>query len=177
MRDDAGREEAPCDLQEPEAHKIGTERNAQINDPARPFEFLRDLVGIKLIDVDSAEHADDASEQGAAEQREYDHRLARPGRELFDEHIDADVNTGAHPERRAEFCHPHKHVGGKLLRPGEIDRGKLLVNPIGSAFDSNETVSARPGGKGRRVARSVAVDDSHESHYRGGADERRYNYF
>src|SRR6516165_3273025 len=52
MRHHAGLEEPPHHLQKTKAHEIGSERNAEIDDPAWPLELLRDLVGIKLVDVD-----------------------------------------------------------------------------------------------------------------------------
>ncbi len=56
--------------------------------------------------------------------------LRRRGRELLDEDVDADMDAGAHAERGAEFRHPHEHVGGELLRPGQIDRGEREVDPV-----------------------------------------------
>ena len=44
--------------------------------------------------------------------------LRADGRKPVDEHVDADVDAGAHAERGAELRHPDEHVGGKLLRPG-----------------------------------------------------------
>ena len=48
--------------------------------------------------------------------------LRAAGESRFDEDVDADMDAGAHAERRAELRHPHEHVGGELLRPGEVDR-------------------------------------------------------
>src|SRR5579864_8512760 len=62
MRHIAGAQIAPHHLQEAEAHQVGAERNAQIDHPAWPFEFRRDLVRIELVDIDGAERADDAGE-------------------------------------------------------------------------------------------------------------------
>src|SRR3974377_863646 len=108
MRHVPGHEEAPRPLQEAEAHEVGAERYAEINDPARPFELLRHLVGIKLVDIDGAERPADAGEQRAGKEREQDHRLACRRRELLDEDIDADMDAGAHAERSAELRHPTK---------------------------------------------------------------------
>ena len=55
------------------------------------------------MDVNGAERADHAGEQRAAQQREYDHRLARRHRQSLDQDIDPDVNPGANPERSAKF--------------------------------------------------------------------------
>ena len=49
----------------------------QIDDPARPFELRRHLVGIEIVHVNGAERADHAGEQRTAQQCEYDHRAAR----------------------------------------------------------------------------------------------------
>src|ERR1700691_1830593 len=63
MRHDAGAQISPHHLEETVAHQVGAERDAQIDDPARPFELRRDLVWIKLVDVDGAERANHAGEQ------------------------------------------------------------------------------------------------------------------
>ena len=161
-------EEAVHHLQEAERHQVGAERDAQIDHPARPFELGRHLVGVELVDVDRAERADDAGEQRPAQRREHDHRLACGGRELLDEDVDADMDTGAHPERRAELRHPHEHVGGELLRPGEVDRGERQVDPVGDGSEPDEAVPVRPIGDRHRIAGAVAMHHGDE-----GDDRRR----
>src|SRR5580692_8964815 len=66
MRHITGAQIAPHHLQEAEAHQVGAERNAQIDDPARQFELRRGLIRIELVDIDGAERADDAGEQRTA---------------------------------------------------------------------------------------------------------------
>src|SRR5271156_2223169 len=62
MRHKARAQVAPHHLQETETHQEGTERDAQIDHPAWPFELRRDLVRIELVDIDGAQRADDAGE-------------------------------------------------------------------------------------------------------------------
>ena len=50
MRQLAGAQVVPGDLQEAEAHQIGAERNAEIDEPARHLEIGRDLVGVHQPD-------------------------------------------------------------------------------------------------------------------------------
>ena len=72
VRQFAGEEVIPGDLQEAEAHQIGAERNAEIDEPARDLEVGRDLVGmIEPIDELRAHGADDGGEERAAEQAEH----------------------------------------------------------------------------------------------------------
>ena len=134
VRNLAGAQEPPHHLKETETHQVGAERDAQIDDPARPFEFRRDLIRIELVNIGGAERADNAGKQRPAQESKDDHGLARRRRQLFDKDIDADMDAGAHAERGAEFRHPHEHVGGKLVRPGKIDRGELGIDPVGSFF-------------------------------------------
>ena len=158
----------PHHLQEAEAHQIGAERNAQIDDPTRPFELGRHLIRIELVDVDRAERADDAGEKRAANQREHDHRPARRRGQSFDQDIDADMDAGAYAERGAEFRHPHEHVGGKLLRPGQIDRGQRDVDPVSGMGENDKPVRRRPAGQHRRIAGAITMHDRDE-----GQDRRR----
>ena len=68
MRQFAGPEKSPGDLQEPEAHQIGAERDAGVDDPARQLQIGRDLVGAHQFEDEFAAHrADDEGEQRAAE--------------------------------------------------------------------------------------------------------------
>ena len=43
------------------------------------------------------------------------------GLQLVDQHVDADMDAGAHAIGGAELRHPHEHVDAELLRPGQVD--------------------------------------------------------
>src|SRR5512135_797645 len=68
MRHEAGAQKTPHHLQKAETHQIRAERNAQIDDPARPLELRRHLIGIEIVDIDGTERADHAGEQRAAQE-------------------------------------------------------------------------------------------------------------
>src|ERR1700733_14261222 len=68
MRQFAGPEVLPAHLKEAEAHQIGTERNAGIDDPTRDLQVGRNLVGAhQLKDKLRTHGADERREQRAAE--------------------------------------------------------------------------------------------------------------
>ena len=80
VRQLAGAQECPGDLQEAEAHQVGTERDAEVHEPLRYFEIGRDRIGVADVpDEGGAERADDAGEQRAGEQPEQHVELARVG--------------------------------------------------------------------------------------------------
>ena len=122
MRQFAGAPIAVRDLQEAEAHQVGAQGNAEIDEPARDLEIGRDLVGVHQSDHEFRAHgADYGGEERAAEQAEQHHRIA-PGRfELVHHHVDADMDAGAHAIGRTELGHPHEHVDAQFLRPGQVD--------------------------------------------------------
>jgi hypothetical protein len=152
MRQFPGLEERPGDLEEAEAHQIGAERDAQVDEPARQFEVGRDLVGANQgVDEFRPHGADDEGEQRPTEQAEQNHLLATHRRKLVDQHVDADMDAGAHPIGGAELRHPHEHVDAKLLRPGQVDRGHVGIE--------------------ERHARGVAMHDRDEDEDRRGPDE------
>jgi hypothetical protein len=41
--------------------------------------------------------------------------------EAVDQHVDADVDAGAHAVRGAELGHPDEHDDAQLLRPAEVE--------------------------------------------------------
>src|ERR1700746_961837 len=67
MRHKTGAQKTPHHLQKAETHQIRAERNTHVNDPARPFELRRHLIGVEIVDIDGAERADYAGEQRAAQ--------------------------------------------------------------------------------------------------------------
>ena len=78
VRQRAGPEIEPRNLQEAEAHQAGAERDRQIDEPHRRFEIVRLLAGLEhLADEGGAEGCDHAGEERAAQKREQDHLLAR----------------------------------------------------------------------------------------------------
>ncbi len=118
MRQFAGAGKGPGDLQEPEAHQPGAERDRQIDDPHRRLQVVRHLAGLEhLHDEDRPERGDGAGEQRAAQQAEQDHAPARERTDAIDEHVHADVDAGSHAVGGAEFRHPDEHVDAQLLRP------------------------------------------------------------
>ena len=124
VRQLAGPPESPGDLQEAEAHQIGAERDAEktiqrgISESGETWS-----VAIKLDDELRAHGADHGGEQRAAEQAEQHHLSARLGVELVDQHVDADMDAGAHAVGGAELRHPHEHVDAQFLRPGRCESG------------------------------------------------------
>ena len=156
VRQLAGARERPRDLQEAEAHQVGAERDAQVDDPLRHLEVGRHRVGVRDVpDEGRAERADDAGEHGAGEQAEQHVHLARAGGQPVDHHVDADVDAGAHAVGGAELRHPHEHVDAKLLRPREVDLEQRVLQ-------------ARDRHAGR-----VAVDDRDEDQQRRRAHQER----
>src|SRR5439155_158905 len=156
VRQLAGARERPHDLQEAEAHEIRAEGDAQIHDPLRQLEVGRGRVGMCDVPHEAGrERADDAGEQRPRAEPEQHVELARPGRQPVDHHVDADVDPGAYAVRRAELCHPHEHVDAKLLRPGQVD----LEKPVLQQRDGHTS--------------GVAVDDSDEDQQRGRAHRER----
>ena len=49
------------------------------------------------------------------------------GRQLVDQHVDADMDAGAHAVGGAELRHPHEHVDAELLRPGQVDLDSTIL--------------------------------------------------
>src|SRR5882757_10649104 len=96
MRQLAGTPIVERDLKKAEAHQVGAERNAEIDEPARNLEVGRDLVGVHQSDDEFRAHgADHGGEESPAEQAEQNGRLA-PGRpQLVDEDVDTDMDAGA----------------------------------------------------------------------------------
>src|SRR6266568_4742951 len=73
VRQLAGPEEGPGNLQKTEAHQVRAEGNAQIHDPQRQLEVRRYLIGVAdLPDIIRTQGAHDNSEQRAGEQAEED---------------------------------------------------------------------------------------------------------
>src|SRR5262245_22347755 len=100
---EAGTQKAPGNLEKAKAHEIGAKRYAEIDEPARPLEFRRDLIRVELVDIDRAQGSDDAGEQGAAEERKHDDWAAGARFEPVDQHVDPDMDAGAHAEGGAEL--------------------------------------------------------------------------
>ena len=89
--------------------------------------------------------------------------LRDDGREPLDEDVDADMDAGAHAERRAELRHPHEHVGGELLRPGEVDRGERRGRPSRRrALSQTRPCAFAQVATRHRIAGAVAVHDGDE---------------
>src|SRR3954466_14024259 len=102
MRQLAGEEVIPGDLQEAEAHQIGAERDAEIDEPAGYLEVGRYLVGeVKAVDELRAHGADHGGEKGAAQQAEHHDRISPRRLDLVDHDVDADMDGGADAVRGA----------------------------------------------------------------------------
>ena len=76
-------------------------------------------------------------------------------RQPVDQHVDADVDAGAHAVGGAELRHPHEHVDAQLLRPREVDPESAVLY-------------ARD-----RHASDVAVHDRDEDEHRRRAHQER----
>src|SRR5437879_13440267 len=114
MRQLAGEEVIPRDLQEAEAHQIRAERNAEVDEPARYLEVRRYLVGIvKPVDELRAHGADHGGEEGAAQQTEQHDRILPRRLDLIDHDVNADMDAGAHAIGGAELGDPDEHVDAK----------------------------------------------------------------
>ena len=81
------------------------------------------------------------------EQPEQHHLAPDALAELIDQHIDADVNAGAHAVGGAELGHPDEQVDAQLLCPAQID-GEQPV--IGASQSQVATISRRSGEPRRR---------------------------
>ena len=90
-----------------------------------------------------------------ASRSEDDEPGAHPVREPVDQHVDADVDAGAHAVRGAELRHPDEHVDAELLGPAQVDPEQPVLQP------------------GNRQGRCVAVHDRDEDHDGGRAHEGR----
>ena len=139
VRQFAGADERQAHLQEAEAHQVGAERNGAVDDPGRPFEVGRGrafvesspmsmpssvedgVVRAVFPDEVGAERADDAGEQRAGQQAEDDELAAHAVVEPVDQHVDADVDAGAHAVGGTELGHPDEHDDAQFLRPAEIE--------------------------------------------------------
>src|SRR5215213_4428693 len=95
VRQVTGAPERECDLQEPETHQIGAERDAKVDEPTRNFEIRGDLIGIHQPDHEFRAHCSDhRGEESPAKQSEQHDYLSPRRPELIDENIDPDVNSG-----------------------------------------------------------------------------------
>ncbi len=81
------------------------------------------------------------------------------------------MDSGPHTERRAELRHPYEHVGGKLLRPGQVKRGERDIDPVGRIAQPGEAVRVRPVREPHRIARAVTVHHGNECDAGGGSDQ------
>jgi len=103
VRQETGAQKAPSHLEEAKRHEIGAKRDAQIDHPARPLEFRRNLVAVELIDVDRTQRSDDPGEQCPAQEREHNDRPARRRIKSIDQHVNPDVDAGPDAKRGAEL--------------------------------------------------------------------------
>ena len=46
---------------------------------------------------------------------------------MVDQHVDADMDAGAHAIGGAEFRHPYDHVDAQFLRPGNVESDQVWV--------------------------------------------------
>src|SRR3984957_11247563 len=128
MRQLTGPEVMPADLKEAEAHQIEAERDAAVDDPARNLEIRRDLIGTHQFEYELRAHgADNRGEQRATEQAEQNDALAPVVVEPLDQHVDADMDAGAHAIGGAELRHPDEHVDAEFLRTGEGDPEQIRI--------------------------------------------------
>ncbi len=173
VRELSGPIEPPRHLQEAEAHQPRAERQSQIDDPHRRFEIVRLLAGFEhLVHEQAAEHRDHAGEQRAAKQREDDHLLAGRWRQQVDQHVDADMDAGAHAIGGAEFGHPDEHVDAEFLRPGQIARHEPRIDRAQDIRNHRHAVRSSPFGEINRNAGAVAVQHRDENQRGCGRDER-----
>jgi hypothetical protein len=49
--------------------------------------------------------------------------------QAVDQHVDADVDAGAHTVGGAELGHPHEHDDAQLLRPAEVELQQPVLQP------------------------------------------------
>ncbi len=125
MRQLAGPVERPGNLEKAETHQSRTERDRQIDDPHRRFEIVGLLAGLPhLANEGGAEARDDAGKQCPTQQAERNHATAGGRGQGVDQHVDADMDAGAHAVGCAELGHPDEHVDAKLLRPRQVAGGK-----------------------------------------------------
>ena len=75
-----------------------------------------------------AEIGHDTGEGGAGKQREHDELVAQFGFHSVDEHVDADVDTGADAVGSAEFGHPHEHDDAEFLGPGKVESEQPILD-------------------------------------------------
>ena len=86
--------EGPGDLQEAEAHEVGTQGNGQIDDPDRQFQVRGGLGGMGQVpDEGDAEGADGTGKEGPGEEPEEDKLGPYRLLEVIDEHIDAHMDA------------------------------------------------------------------------------------
>ncbi len=85
----------------------------------------------------------------AGQQTEDDELCTHLFVEPIDQHIDPDVDAGAHAIGRTELGHPHEHDDGEFLRPGEIE-GQQPVLHDGNA-------QRRRRSDGRRTTKMISV--------------------
>src|SRR5258706_1554437 len=81
------------------------------------------------------------------------------------------MDSGPHAERRAELRHPYEHVGGKLLRPGQVKRGEREIDPVGRVAQPNQAVRVRPVREPNGIAGAETVHEGDERDAGGGSDE------
>ena len=48
--------------------------------------------------------------------------------ETIDQHVDADVDAGAHAVGGAELRHPDEHVDAELLRPAQVELDAAVLH-------------------------------------------------
>jgi hypothetical protein len=107
-----------------------------------------------------AQRADDAGEQGAGEQAENHELGARAAGQAVDQHVDADVDAGAHAVGGAELGHPDEHDDAQFLRPAEVERQQPVLQAGNRHPDQVAMHHGRRNDRRRRPMRKVISHSS-----------------
>ncbi len=126
-----GTVEGPGDLQEAEAHKVGTQGNGQVDDPDRHLQVRGDLGGMGQVpDEGDAEGTDSTGKESPGKESEENELGSHRFLEIVDEHIDADMDAGPHAIGGAKLGHPDEHIDGEFLGPPHVDGKEGVVKAI-----------------------------------------------
>jgi hypothetical protein len=94
-----------------------------------------------------AQRGDNAGEQRTGQQAKDDHLEPVAILEPIDQHVDADVDAGAHAVRRAELGHPHEHEDAQLLCPRQVPGHEPAEDTARYGSQPNEALRRRPARK------------------------------